>query len=86
MKTISFNIDYSYCPKGHSWIFISQSTLYSDIFWCEDCDLFYYPSVKPLTQAKLNENFSSDRAYDIIKLAKFKKWKDTLSLKDMPKE
>lgn len=84
MKQITFSVDFSYCPKGHSWTFVPPSTLYSDIFWCEDCNLFYYPSVKPITKEKLNLNFSSDRASDIIKLAKFKKWKDTLSIKDMP--
>lgn len=82
---ITFNTDFSYCPKGHEWRFIPSSTLYGDIFWCEQCDCFYYPSVKKLTKENLNKEFYSDRAEDLIKRAKFLQWKDSLNYKDWEK-
>jgi len=85
MKESEFSIDWTYCPKGHGdWIFIPSSTLYSDIFWCEKCDCFYYPSVKKIGKEELNKNYNSDRADDLIKRANFLKWKNSLSYKDMP--
>ncbi len=85
MKNLTFQIDYTYCPKGHGdWIFIPSSILYPDIFYCESCDCFYEPSVKKLERGKINKEFSSDREADLIKRAKFLKWKSNLQLSDMP--
>lgn len=83
MKKIAFDLDYQFCPKGHLWTFVPVSTLYSDIFWCEKCDCFYEPSVRKITKEILNKNFSSDRASEIISLAKFYNWRSSLSKKDM---
>ena len=83
MKQVQFNVDYSFCPKDHPWIFVPSSTLYSDVFYCENCDCFYFPSVEKLTKEKLNREFSSDRANDIIKQAKFIQWKNSLRYSDM---
>ena len=85
MKNITFNVDYTYCPKGHGdWIFVGSTTLYSNIFWCEKCNCFYEPSVRKVTAEDINKNFNSDRAKEIVKRAEFLKWKSGLSYKDMP--
>ena len=82
-RTYSWND--TYCPKGHGdWVFVPASTLYSDIYWCEKCNSFYYPKVAPMTAERLNKDYSSDRAGDLIKRAKFIKWKSELQPKDMP--
>lgn len=76
----------TYCPKGHdSWVFIPASTLYSDIYWCGRCNLFYYPKVASMSIEKLNKGYTSDRAYDLIKRAEFILWKESLRYSDMPK-
>jgi len=81
----TYSWDDTYCPKGHGdWVFIPASMLYPDIYWCEKCDAFYYPKVAPMTAEKLNEDFSSDRASELTKRARFIKWKEGLSYKDMP--
>lgn len=86
MKTLSFQVDYSFCPEGHNeWVFVPSSTLYGDIFWCDKCDCFYLPSVKKISKERLNVGFLSDRAQEIIELARFIKWKNSLSVKDMPR-
>jgi len=85
MREIKFDVDYTFCPKGHSWTFIPASTMYSAIFWCKECDCFYTPVVESLTKEKLNEQFSSDRALDLIKFAEFIRWKKGLNRKDMEK-
>lgn len=86
MRTITFQIDYEYCPQGHTWTFIPSSTLYPDVFWCEECKCFYNPTVEKVVAAKLNERFSSDRAGDLIKYARFLRWKAGLSMGDMPSD
>ena len=84
MKDITFQIDYTFCPKGHSdWVFIPSSTLYPAIFWCEKCDCFYEPSIKQVKRGTINDDFVSDRESDLIKRAKFIKWKSKLQPKDM---
>lgn len=85
MRKLTFEIDYSFCPQGHDWTFLPASTMYSDIFWCADCGCFYYPSVKKLTPDQLNKDFRSDRAAELVRYAEFRKWRDGLSIKDMPK-
>jgi len=83
MTRITFDVDYSYCPKGHAWIHIGSSTLYWDVFWCEKCDCFYEPIVKAVPRGTINESFSSDRESDLIEYAKFLAWKSKLTMKDM---
>ena len=81
-RTLSWDDDH--CPSGHgSWVFVPASTLYSDIYWCPGCDVFYQPTVKKFTKEKLNEEFSSDRAGAIIKRAEFIRWKSDLAPADM---
>jgi len=82
-RTITFDIDYSYCPKGHDWIHIGSSTLYCDVFWCEQCDCFYEPTVKAIPRGDINKSFNSDREQDLIDYAKFLAWKSKLTMKDM---
>jgi hypothetical protein len=85
MKTITFQIDYTYCPEGHGdWVFIPSSTMYSDIFYCPKCDCFYQPSVKKIKRGEINKDYNSDREKDLIEYAEFIKWKNGLSKKDMP--
>ncbi len=87
MRNLTFDIDYTYCPKGHGdWIHVPTSISYPDIFWCEQCNLFYTPTVKAIKAEDINKNFNSDRAGDLIKMAEFIKWKKGLSYKDMPKK
>jgi len=84
MREIKFNVDYTFCPKGHGdWVFVPSSTLYADVFWCEKCDCFYFPTVEKMTKEKLNKEFYSDRAQEIIDRAKFLKWKESLEYSDM---
>jgi len=84
MRNLNFQIDYTYCPKGHGdWIFIPSSTLYPDIFWCKQCDCFYEPSVRAVKRGMINKNFYSDRELDLIKHAEFIEWKKGLNYKDM---
>lgn len=78
-----FSIDYTCCPKGHRWIFIPSSTLYSDTWYCEDCECLYEPSVRKIKKGNINKNFHTDREADILKRGKFLKWKDKLTYKDM---
>ena len=85
-RNLTFQIDYSNCPKGHDWTWIRSSTLYPDVFWCEKCDAFYEPTVKKLERGKINKEYSSDREADLIKLAIFLKWKNNLQPKDMPRD
>lgn len=80
----TYSWDDRYCPKGHGdWVFIPPSTLHSDIYWCEKCDLFYCPKVAPLTKAKLNEEYTSDRAAALIEYAEFLQWRANLTPQDM---
>ena len=85
MRNLTFQIDYEYCPEGHlDWIFIPSSILYPDVFYCEKCNCFYEPSVRKVKIGQINKDFSSDREADLIKRAKFLKWKNNLQLVDMP--
>lgn len=80
----TLNWDDTYCPKGHSgWVFIPASTLYSDIYYCPECKVFYYPTVKKLTREQLNREYSTDRATELIKRAEFITWKNKLTPRDM---
>lgn len=82
---LTFQIDYTFCPKGHGeWVFVPSSTLYPDIFWCPACDCFYEPELRPVKRGKINEDFSSDREGAIIERARFLQWKSKLQPKDMP--
>ena len=83
MKKLTLDIDYTYCPKGHGdWVYIPSSTLYSDLWWCKDCDCFYQPSVKRIEKGVINKNFNSDREKDLRNYADFLQWKQRLSIKD----
>jgi len=85
MKQVTFQIDYTYCPKGHGdWIFIPSSTLCYDVFWCEKCDCFYEPIVKEMKKGKIKEQFNETREDDLKKRARFLAWKEKLQYKDMP--
>lgn len=80
----TYTWDDTYCPKGHGdWVFIPASLLHSDIYWCEKCDCFYYPKVQAQSYESLNKYYSSDRAAELIKRAKFLRWRDSLTPKDM---
>lgn len=86
MKEVKFNIDYTYCPKGHGdWVFIPSSFLYSDLFWCENCHCFYEPSVRRIDSEKINKSFSSDRASELVERANYIKWKNSLTMNDFKK-
>ncbi len=86
MRNVQFQIDYSYCPKGHGdWVFIPSSILYPDIFWCKQCDCFYEPNVRAVKRGKVNESFNSDREKELIERANFIEWRSKLQIKDMPK-
>ncbi len=65
-------------------MFVPASGLYSDIYWCEKCDCFYFPKVQSQSYEQLNKQFSSDRAAELIKRAEFLRWKDNLNYADMP--
>ena len=84
MKQTTFNIDYTFCPKGHAWIFIPSSTLYSDLFWCSKCDCFYEPRIGVVKKESIKKQFVSDRVNDLINRAKFLDWKSKLEYNDMP--
>lgn len=84
MRNLTFQIDYTYCPKGHAdWIFVPSSTLYSDVFWCEKCDYFYVPTVKKVSYIEINKDYNSDRAKEVKQYAEFLKWRKGLTRKDM---
>ena len=85
MRDIRFQIDCTYCPKGHEdWVFVPSSILYPDVFWCKKCDCFYEPSVIAVKRGSINKDFSSDREADLIERAEFLEWKSKLQPKDMP--
>lgn len=82
MKTIQFEIDYSFCPEGHRWVYLSANLLYPDVFYCEKCNCFYEPTVRKVERGAINKDFSSDRERDLIARAKFLDWKNNLTFKD----
>ncbi len=87
MRQLTFDMDYTYCPKGHGdWIHMPSSTLYPDVFWCDKCDCFYEPSVRPLKKGKIDEDYTVGREDQLKKMAKFISWREGLSFKDMPIE
>lgn len=87
MKRYSFEIDYTFCPEGHgSWTFIGSSILYSDIFYCTDCDCFYVPSLRKIVRGEINKDYTSDREADLIRLANFKRWKSKLTIEDYDRQ
>jgi len=84
MKRYTFDIDYTFCPKGHGgWTLIESSILYADVFWCPDCDCFYQPTVKAVPRGEINKSFNTDREQDLVDLAEFLAWKSKLTRKDM---
>lgn len=79
---LTFRIDYEFCPKGHKWVFLSGCQ-HSDCWWCEECNCFYEPSVRKLKLGVINKNYYCDREAELIQTAKFKQWKEKLTIKDM---
>ena len=78
----TFNIDYTNCPKGHNWIFIPDSILCYEVWWCEDCQCFYEPTVRKLNQKKIDEQFGKGRSEQLKQRANFIKWKSNLKMAD----
>ena len=56
----------TFCPLGHSWIFVGSTTLYSDYYYCPKCDKIYSPTVREVTEDEVSEQFISKR-YDQMK-------------------
>ena len=71
--SVTYQIRDDYCPEGHgSWLFVPSSTLYSDYYWCKECNLFYVPTVKAKTAEEVNkEFFGTNRAQELKEYAEF---------------
>lgn len=74
-----------YCPQGHRWIFVSNTMLYSDFYYCPECDKIYEPTVRELTKKEVNEQFSSDRYAKMKDYANILKAKDLVTPDDLRK-
>lgn len=69
--SVTYDINDTYCPKGHKWIFVPSSLLFSDCYYCKACDKIYQPTVKEVTKKYFEENFNTDRFNDIKEFAEF---------------
>jgi nitroreductase len=50
-----------YCPNGHRWVFCADSTLHPDYYYCPEEDLMWEPTVKPLDEAEVKEQYNLER-------------------------
>lgn len=62
---VTYQINDDYCPKGHKWTFVGATTLFSDCYYCKECDKIYQPTVKEVTKEWFKKNFHTDRYNDI---------------------
>jgi hypothetical protein len=62
---VTYQIDDRFCPKGHKWIRHNASLLFSDCYYCKDCDKIFIPTVKELTKEWFEKNYNSRRFEEI---------------------
>lgn len=59
-----------YCPQGHCWTPVINTTLYSDCYYCEHCNKIYELQFVEVRREQLQEKFDTDRFDDIKRYAK----------------
>jgi len=58
-RTIHWNDEHY--PNGHAWIFCAASTLYPDFYYCPAEDLMWEPTVKPVSEKNVREQYNQER-------------------------
>lgn len=85
MKTVTYNIGYTYCPNDHLLIFVPSSTLYSDCYYCKNCNKIYAPVLEEKTKAYFKEEYVTDRFNEIRNYALFLEGKEKVNRNDLIK-
>ncbi len=83
--SVTYDIDDKFCPDGHKWIRVGSTLLYSDCYYCKQCDKIYEPSVKEVPKAYFKKTFSTDRFNGIKKLALMLEARDKVDVEDLVK-
>jgi len=58
-----------FCPSGHAWIEVKNTTLFENCHYCKKCDKVFVMSPREVTKEWFAENFSSPRFDEIKRLA-----------------
>lgn len=82
---VTYDLNDKYCPRGHNWIRVPSSLLFSDCYYCEACDKIFEPTVKEVTKKWFEKNFHSDRFNEIKDLAKLIEAKNKVTKADLIK-
>jgi len=85
LMAVTYSIDDRFCPKGHSWVRVNSSFIFSDCYYCEKCDKIYQPTVKEVSKKWFKNNFNSDRFEEIKQLALIIKAKEKVTKEDLQK-
>ena len=76
---------WKFCPEGHKWEAVSNTGLYSDYYYCPECNEIYIPTVEKITKEEVNKQFSSDRYSAMIEYANVLKATDLVTPDDLRK-
>lgn len=79
------NINNEFCPRGHKWIFIGSSLLYSGYYYCPKCDKIYKPTVREVTKEEIENNFNNRRYNEMKDLAKYIEARKKVTKNDLKK-
>jgi hypothetical protein len=70
--SVTYEIDDRYCPSGHKWTRLKANLVFSDCYFCFNCDKVYQPTVQEVTKEWFKENYNTDRFNDIKQMARVK--------------
>ena len=74
-----------YCVCGHVWVKVFNTMLYSDCYYCPNCDKVFAVTVREVTREEFEETYVSDRFEQIKKHALFKQAKRKITPDDLKK-
>lgn len=62
--------NFQYCPKGHSVIFVEDTTLFEDYYYCEECDEIFVLALEKRDKEWFKTLFLNRKREEMIRLAK----------------
>ncbi len=80
----TYNIDDRHCPEGHSWVFVNNTIVFDDYYYCEECDKIFRPSIVGLPDEYFNGR-RADLKDDLKNMARFKQAQKKVTVNDLKK-
>lgn len=73
------------CPKDHFLVEVFNTTMFSDCYYCKNCDKIYQDELKEIPKSFFAQNYNSDRFGEIKKFAEIKQAKRKVTQDDLIK-